>query len=189
MILIVGIGNPGSAYQDTRHNVGRMIVESLQKRFDAPEFQLDRRLNALLTRANHESGKASVLALPETLVNKSGAAVGALTKRFRVPTERIFLVHDEADLRLGRAKLSFGRNAAGHKGIASVIRALHTKNFWRFRVGIAGANRASAEQIVLQPFTPAERRILKRIIKKTVDAAARIPFEKPEQIMNTYNNL
>ena len=118
MILIVGIGNPGNEFRDTRHNVGRMVVESLQKRFGAPTFRLDPHANALVTRLSHESGKTVVLALPETFVNKSGSAVAGLAKRFRVPPDRIFLVHDEADLRFGRAKLSFGRNAAGHKGIA-----------------------------------------------------------------------
>ena len=98
------------------------------------------------------------------------------------------MIHDDADIPLGRAKLSFAKNSAGHKGVESVIRALKTKEFWRLRIGIAGRRDIPAERLVLKKFTPDESRTLKKISKKTLEALRTIAEAGPERAMNAYNN-
>ena len=128
-----------------------------------------------------------VIALPNTLMNRSGSSVGPLAAYYRIKPNSIIIIHDDADIALGSGKLSFDKRSAGHKGVESVIRALKTKAFWRIRIGIAGTRDIPAEKLVLKKFTPAEALALRRISKKSIEALIVAVTQSPEMAMNEYN--
>ena len=138
--------------------------------------------------AEGKIGKEKItLLLPETFMNKSGTVLGIAARFYKLKPSCVFIIHDDADIQFGRAKLSFAKRSAGHKGVESVIRALKTKDFWRFRIGIGGKRDVPAEKIVLKKFTPAEKRIVKKVTARTVEALMNAIEQGPEQAMNTYN--
>lgn len=133
--IFVGLGNPGEEYVNTRHNVGRMLLEQLAKKNDASDWKEDMKLKALTAKV--KLGKASVqLVLPETFMNNSGNAVKPLVKSIKA-AEQLVVVHDDLDLPLGRMKMSFDKSSGGHRGVESIIKAVKTQKFIRIRVGIA----------------------------------------------------
>ena len=187
VILVIGLGNPGEKYAGTRHNVGREIVAAFGRAHDFGEFRFEKKWNAQV--GEGKIGKTKIiLLLPDTMMNASGKAVAAAARFYKTAPRHIFAVHDDADVALGRAKLSFGRGAAGHKGVESVIRGLKTKDFWRFRIGIAGKRDIPAEKLVLKKITPEEQRTIKKIAKKTIEAIVTAATESPDRAMNTYNS-
>ncbi len=187
MYLIIGLGNPGEDYQNTRHNMGRETVEVFRKKYGFPDFRFEKKWNTEISEGKIGKEKI-VLSLPNTFVNKSGTAACALARFYKVKPAAIIVIHDDADIPLESAKLSFGKRSAGHKGVESIIRALKTNEFWRFRLGIAGKRDIPAEKIVLRKFIPDEQRIVKKIIKKTIEAIEKTIIESPERAMNEYNS-
>lgn len=186
MILIIGLGNPGEQFKNTRHNVGREIAEHFAREAELGEFRFEKKWNARVSQGKIGKEKIAVV-LPDTMMNKSGAAASAAARFFKIKPKGIFVIHDDADIALGAAKLSFGKRSAGHKGVESVIRALKTKDFWRLRIGIAGQRDIPAEKLVLKKFTPDERKIVKKITKRTLTALAAIASDGPDRAMNAYN--
>lgn len=186
MYLIIGLGNPGKEYEGTRHNMGRVIVGEFRKKIGANDFALNKKWNALVS--EEKSGKEKfVLLLPETLMNKSGNAVAPAARFYKIKPASIVVIHDDSDIELGRGKLSFNKSSAGHKGVESVIRALKTQAFWRFRIGIQKKKRVEADRLVLQKFSPEEKRAAAKIIKKTAAALSTLITEGAEKTMNEYN--
>lgn len=186
MILIIGLGNPGKQFEGTRHNVGRAIVGAFQKKTAAPNFVLNKKWGALTSEGGQGKNKF-VLLLPETFMNKSGNAVGAAARFYKVKPASIVVIHDDSDIEFRRAKMSFNKSSAGHKGVESIIRALKTEAFWRFRIGIQKKKRVDAEKLVLQKFSPDEKKIIAKTVKKTIEAFTVLLQETPEAAMNTYN--
>lgn len=186
MLLMVGLGNPGEQYKGTRHNLGRDTAEIFRRKNGFPEFRFEKKWKAEVSLGEIGKEKTALL-LPNTLMNKSGQAVGPAARFFKVKSKDIFVIHDDADLPLGRAKLSFGKHSAGHKGVESVMRVLKTRDFWRLRMGIAGRRDIPAEKLVLRKFTPDEMRYAKKITKLTIEALERALTEGPERAMNSYN--
>ena len=156
--LIIGLGNPGKEYENTRHNAGFLFIDKLSEQLKTPDFKYEK---------------------SQTFMNKSGGGVLALAKSHKIKPENILIVHDDIDILWGNYKLSFGCSSAGHKGVESIIKALKTKNFWRLRIGIQPIRqsqgkptlkkRTSADKIILKKFTPAELKILNQTIKKAID--------------------
>lgn len=193
-MLIIGLGNPGEKFIGTRHNIGRECVTALAAQAGFPAFHFEKKWNAEASQGSI-GGKKILLLLPDTFMNKSGAAVGPAQRASKTKKDHIFVVHDDTDLPLGRGKLSYGRNSAGHKGVESVMRALKTKDFWRMRMGVAmptgrqaGGRKIPAEKIVLHTFTPNERRAVKKIITASIDALIISVTESAETAMNVYNS-
>lgn len=193
MILFIGLGNPGEQYENTRHNIGREILmqwaaktPGLVRRnaqgFAQADFEFNKKLNALVAK-----NQKCLLVLPETFMNKSGNAAGTAARFFKVKQKNIIILHDDADLELGRTKLSFNRHAAGHKGVESVKRALKSWEFWRLRIGIQKKKRVDAMKLVLQKFSPAEEAALKKTRKKIFAGLDIILADSPEQAMNFLN--
>jgi PTH1 family peptidyl-tRNA hydrolase len=131
--LVVGLGNPGRAYEHTRHNAGARAVGLLAARLDA---KLGRsRFKALVAEAR--LGDVPVkICRPTTYMNESGQAVGPVARWYKVPPERLIVVHDELDLALGRLRVKKGGGTAGHHGLDSIVEALGTKDFHRVRIGV-----------------------------------------------------
>ncbi len=139
--LIVGLGNPGEEYENTRHNVGRILVESFRKQSSFPEWEGSKYAQALYSK--EKIGKHNVeLILPETFMNKSGKSVLYAVDKHKIKSENVIVVYDDLDLPLGSFKLTFNRGSGGHKGIESITRSLKTKEFVRLRMGISPADKA-----------------------------------------------
>ncbi len=188
MKFIVGLGNPGEPLAGTRHNIGRDIASACREAWDFDEFRFEKKWNSEIS--DGKLGKEKILILlPNTFMNKSGTAVSAACRFFKIKPKDLFLIHDDADIPLGSAKLSFGKHSAGHKGVESVIRALKTRDFWRFRIGIGGKRDIPAERLVLKKWTPDEKRTIKKVINRTLEALEIATTENPERAMNDYNSF
>jgi len=133
--IVVGLGNPGEEYENTRHNVGRMVVETLAERLGASDWRADKKLRALVATAGLHNGDTVSLVLPDNYMNRSGGAVAPLVKSAK-QAERTIVVHDDIDLPLRSLRIVFNRGAGGHNGVASIERALKTRAFVRLRVGV-----------------------------------------------------
>ncbi len=186
MILIVGLGNPGEEFKNTRHNIGRKITEDFRVKMDYADFRFEKKWKTEISEGKIDKKKVIIIR-PNTFMNKSGQSITPVARFLKIKPKNILVVHDDADIILGKAKLSFGKSSAGHKGVESVIRALKSKDFWRFRIGIGGKRDVPAEKLVLKKFTPEETKLIKKIVKKTIEALEKTIKEGPEKAMNDYN--
>ena len=191
MILIVGLGNPGKKFEKTRHNLGRLVLSSWQQVAGFPDFKLNKKLNAFITEGNFNKKKI-ILALPETFMNNSGKSVKKLIKNYKLKIENLFVIHDDLDLPLEKIMIVKNRGSAGHKGVQSIIDELGTKDFVRFRIGINPSSTFYAvvqnvENFVLQKFNKKEEKILKEVIKKTIEAIECSLKLGPEKAMQKFS--
>ena len=163
MHLIVGLGNPGAEYAKTRHNAGFLAVERLAGRWQAG-WAYEKKFNARVARADR-GGRRVFLAEPQTYMNSSGEAVGALVGFYQVPLKRLLVVVDDADLPLGGLRLRPGGSSGGHHGLESIERHLGTREFARLRVGIGRADGArEITDYVLGRFSAAEAALAAEVL-------------------------
>lgn len=175
----MGLGNTGKEYEKTRHNAGRMAVELVAKTHDFPAFVLNKTAKALVSVGSIEGEKVT-LVLPETMMNLSGKSAPAFVKSVKA-AKQLLVIQDELDIPLGTLKMVFGRNSGGHKGVESIMRALKTKDFARLRIGISGEGKkhqakkpAGEEKVVkhvIGKFKPAEELLVKKMMKRSAEAA------------------
>lgn len=132
--LIVGLGNPGAEYEQTRHNAGFWFVDNIENKWGG-SWKKETKFNALVAKTKIE-GHDVWLMKPQTFMNESGRAVGAFARFFKINPEEILIVHDELDIVVGDAKLKRSGSTAGHNGLKSVGSALGSQQFWRLRFGI-----------------------------------------------------
>ena len=132
--LIVGLGNPGAEYEATRHNAGFWLADHVADDLRA-NFTQDKGFHAWVAKGRFD-GQPVVVAKPNTFMNRSGQAVGALARFFKIPSENILVVHDELDLEPGQVKLKKGGGHAGHNGLRDIHAQLGTPDYWRLRLGI-----------------------------------------------------
>jgi peptidyl-tRNA hydrolase, PTH1 family len=146
--LIVGLGNPGKKYENTRHNAGFWLVERLAAQHRIV-LRKEPKFHALAARLDTASGQAWLL-LPQTWMNESGSAVAALAQFHKLAADEILVVHDELDLPPGGAKIKRGGGHAGHNGLRDIIATLSTADFWRLRIGIGHPRdiEASEQEVV-----------------------------------------
>lgn len=163
MKLIVGLGNPRKKFQETRHNVGHMLVAAFSKQLTAN------------SKKKAASSKPKAVCRKTTVfMNDSGKEVKELLTSNHLPFTSLLVVHDDMDLPLGKFKLQFGRSAAGHKGVQSIIDALGTKDFWRLRIGIGKPpGGVEGEKYVLQPFSKEELAKVEEIFPKVEEVVVR----------------
>ncbi|MEX0652251.1 MAG: aminoacyl-tRNA hydrolase [Candidatus Paceibacterota bacterium] len=136
---IVGLGNKGDEYRATRHNVGRIMLEKLRKKFGFSEWEpesKDEKKNKFLYAKGHIGKHSVTLVLPELFMNKSGVSIAPLITS-KKKAENLVVVYDDIDLGFHDHKISYGRSSGGHRGIESIIKSLKTKDFVRVRIGIA----------------------------------------------------
>lgn len=197
MHTIVGLGNPGEEYEETRHNVGRMLVEFFGMVYDFDTWKETKKAKALV--AEGKIGKEKVLLiLPNTFMNKSGAAVSPFVKTKKA-AERLVVVYDDIDLPLGALKISFGRGSGGHRGLESVMRSLKTRDFVRVRVGVASTTpggklkKPKGEEAVvdflMKGFKKSEQDTFKKIKKRVAKALEAVVLEGRVAAMNEFNSL
>ncbi|MFA6302529.1 MAG: aminoacyl-tRNA hydrolase [Legionella sp.] len=132
--LIIGLGNPGSAYEHTRHNAGAWFVSALAQHYNC-QFKLDKKMQAELTELEIERNTCK-LALPITFMNHSGQATRSICQFYRIQAEEILVAHDELDLPVGSIKLKTAGGHGGHNGLRDIINLLGSPNFHRLRIGI-----------------------------------------------------
>ncbi len=174
MWLVVGLGNPGARYENTRHNAGQFVVDELASRRSERwrEHKAGARVIETWLRMG---GEKVVLAKPNTYMNLSGAPVAALAKYYDVEPDHVIVIHDELDIPFDTLKLKVGGSPGGHNGVKDIIRTLGTQDFNRVRVGIGRPpGRQDAADWVLNPFSAAERENLPLLISDAADAVEQL---------------
>jgi len=185
--LVVGLGNPGPEFADTRHNVGFRCVDELARRCGAAWQDKTTTLGSLIAVARPTSELTLVLAKPHTFMNRSGRAVKDLRDLLKLPTSHCLVVYDDMDLPLGALRMRERGSPGTHNGMRSVISALGTDYIARLRIGISQAGSAGATNHVLSEFTPEERGIVEELIARAADAVLAWAIEGAAVAMNRYN--
>ena len=186
-LLVVGLGNPGAEYAHTRHNVGADTVALLASRH-GERLRADKGTRAMSASARTD-GKLVVLAVPQTYMNDSGLAVGALVRRHGIAElEHLIVVHDELDLPTGRVKVKVGGGTAGHNGLKSIHAHLHSPEYARVRIGIGKppGRQAGADHVLRRPGR-ADREALDVAIEVAADAVEAIAAHGLETAMHRFN--
>ncbi|MCS6907041.1 MAG: aminoacyl-tRNA hydrolase [Anaerolineales bacterium] len=166
--LIVGLGNPGKEYAQSRHNVGFMVVERMAEQHGLLFTRYEHR--ALVVKLKFEL-KTLILAKPQTFMNLSGSAVGALVRFYKVPVEQLMVIYDDIDLPFGTLRMRPGGSSGGHKGMQSILERLGRQDIPRLRIGV-GRPKSSrlAAEYVLEKFSPQESLELPSILNRAVQA-------------------
>ena len=187
MKLIVGLGNPGREYRETRHNVGFLVVEEIARRYALPWAQAPSQVPDAFV-AKRYGTDPMLLAKPLTFMNLSGDAVAALARYYDVAAAELLIVVDEAALPFGKLRARARGSAGGHNGLKSVIERLGTMEFSRLRLGVGrGDGRRDLADHVLSKFERSERAELESFITRAADAAEMFAAEGILKVMNTYN--
>jgi len=193
MFYIVGLGNPGEKYRNTRHNIGRLVLEDMVD----DGWDKNKGANALYTRKTVGSEPVE-LVLPETYMNRSGETVRYLIDKQEARLNEMIVIHDDIDLPFGEIKIAKSRGAGGNNGVTSIIKAINSKDFVRIRIGIAPtsfwtgkvkrpAGGGPLERFVLKPFSVRERSTLPDIYKNVSSAIDAIIIEGIDFAMNRFN--
>lgn len=192
MYLIVGLGNPGEKFIHTRHNLGFEVVDEIRRKLELPEFTKEDKFKAEISKNSD-----IVLVKPLTFMNLSGLAVLPIAKYYKIPIEKIIIIHDELDLPLGHIKIRIGGSDAGHHGVESVIQMLSDEKFIRVRLGISTWHAISgehkhasfqAEKFVVEKYLPNEKSKIKAMVKRAVKAVEAILELGIEKAQNQYND-
>jgi len=188
--LIAGLGNPGPNYEETRHNVGFLLVDELARR---QGVRLDSgKWDGLFCRASFWGARV-FLVKPQTFMNLSGRTVARFTDFFKVPVDHLLVIHDDLDMHPGRLKLVSGGGAGGHNGIRSLIQCLGSKEFYRLKYGIGkpGQNNVHAEipveKYVLTPFSQDEKALLEKRVAIVLEGIEIFVKSGGQQAMNVLN--
>ena len=166
--LIVGLGNPGAEYARTRHNAGFMLADLLAKRWRG-DWSAARKFQARLASAEY-SGRRVILCAPQTFMNASGEAVGAVLKFYQLPLKNLIVAMDDADLPLGEIRLRPGGSSGGHHGLESIEQHLGSREFARLRLGIG--RQAGAREItghVLGRLSTGEEMVMEKVLTRAAD--------------------
>ncbi len=183
-MIVVGLGNPGAEYSQTRHNAGSDAVDILADRLGAG-FKKDRSSGCRLAKANN-GDQAVLLAIPLVYMNESGVSVRSVLKMF--PLDELIVVHDEMDIEPGKVRIRVGGGAAGHNGIRSIMDHLHSGDFIRVRIGIGSppSKEAGAKYVLSRPVGTG-RELLDSGISRAAEATESIISQGVDAAMRSYN--
>ncbi len=187
--LIVGLGNPGAEYTKTRHNAGFLLVEKLAARWQA-DWKNERKFGARMARAER-NGRRVLLCQPQTFMNSSGNAVGALVNFYRLrPPSELLVAVDDADLPLGEIRLRTGGSSGGHHGLESIEQHLGSREFARLRLGIGRQDGArEITDYVLSRFDPAETALMKKVLDRSASQVDCWLNDGIQKAMNQFNGV
>jgi PTH1 family peptidyl-tRNA hydrolase len=184
--LLVGLGNPGPQYRETRHNVGFWVADEIARRWGVSDNWRER-FDALTVRGT-TTGETALVAKPLTFMNLSGFAVSRLAQYFQIDPADTLVIVDEVALPLGRLRARREGSAGGHNGLKSIVEQLGTHAFPRLRLGVGrGDDRRDLADHVLSKFEPAERATIEAAVLRAADAAEMFVAEGIERVMNTFN--
>lgn len=187
--LIVGLGNPGTKYDRTRHNVGFEILDAFARHWQI-SLTPQKRFQGIAGEGRNPDGDRLILLKPTTYMNHSGRAVRAVMDWYKIPAAEVLVVYDDMDLPIGKLRLRLAGSAGGHNGMKSVIAHVGAQNFARLRVGIGRADHADDRAVishVLSKFSPTERRQMDAVIAVAVDALDLSLRKGLQPAMNLYN--
>ncbi len=185
--LVVGLGNPGDKYKDTKHNVGFKVVECLQDLLPGT-FSQHNGGNSIFFQGRFK-GRSIYIQRPMTYMNLSGKSVAWLARKKDILPQEIMLIYDDVDLPLGKLRLRKNGGSAGHRGVESVISELGSNSFSRLRVGIGIAGQRGQIEHVLSGFAPSEQDIWINVRAAAVDAAVMSLSRGVAQAMNEFNGM
>lgn len=180
MKLVVGLGNPGKKYQNTRHNLGFMVLDSMFKNGWKNEKKIQSEIRKF---------QDLIYAKPQTFMNESGLAVLKILDFYHLSPDDLIIIHDDLDLPLGKIRIQNGSSSAGHKGVSSIIEALKTEDFIRVRIGInrPKEGREDPEKYVLKDFSNDEKLRLLEVIKQVSQALKHLLEFGLLEAQNKYN--
>jgi PTH1 family peptidyl-tRNA hydrolase len=185
--LILGLGNPGPEYADTRHNLGFRCVDALAARYHAAWHDPTPSLAAKVAVLTPEDRLMVVLAKPQTFMNRSGTAAANLLGFLKLDPQAALVVYDEMDLPFGTLRLRERGSPGTHNGMRSVVSSLHTQAIPRLRIGIGQSSPGQATSHVLSEFAPEERAAVDELIGRAAEAALTWAIHGPVAAMNRYN--
>lgn len=187
MILIVGLGNPGNKYKNTRHNSGFKVVDNISSRY-CMEVLPDKKMCAYLGRGEIE-GRTVLLAKPQSFMNDSGIVVSSLVRYFRISAQSgLVVVCDDIDLPPGCVRIRKKGSSGGHKGLESIIKELGNSNFIRVRIGVGRPlKKRNVIGYVLSEFNKNELEVIKNSIARAGEAIKTVISEGVEKAMSIYN--
>ncbi|MFH1777062.1 MAG: aminoacyl-tRNA hydrolase [Candidatus Omnitrophota bacterium] len=184
MKILIGLGNPGIAYKDTRHNIGFRIIDNFAQRH---KFLLKKRKFRSIILEGNSCNQKVLLVKAQTFMNLSGEAVRAVVSFYKIVLEEMLVICDDSALPLGKIRLRKKGSAGGHKGIISIIENIHSNNFPRLRVGIGRPRDRNMTNYVLQPFEKEEKKTVETAINLATDAIELWIELGITEVMNTYN--
>lgn len=189
MFTVVGLGTPGEEYEKTRHNAGRMVLEYLAKKNKFSDWRLDKKSKSRICQGIL-GGKKVQFVCPDSFMNNSGSGVKPFIPLAK-DREKLVVIYDDIDLSLGRMKISFDRGDGGHNGLASIMKALRSGAFLRFRVGIAPSRKPKGQEKVIdflmKDFKKDEIKELEKVAKGIGEAIACFVSEGKNKTMSTCN--
>jgi PTH1 family peptidyl-tRNA hydrolase len=184
-ILIVGLGNPGREYKDTRHNLGFMLIDRLTVRLNARGMKVQSKAIVITTQYNDVK---LILAKPQTFMNLSGQSVQGLLRFYKLPVENMLVVEDDLDLPFCVIRIRPGGGPGGQRGMGSIIQSLGRQDFPRLRIGIdRPPGRMDAAAYVLQEFSNKELMTVSETLDRAADAALTFATEGLNAAMNKFN--
>lgn len=183
--LIIGLGNPGNKFEDTRHNVGFKVIDKLAELLN---IDLRRTTHLSLFGPGKVEGEKVFLSKPLTYMNKSGHAVSSFLRYYRIPLDNLLVIYDDADLEVGRLRFRSRGGAGGHRGMESIIACLGKEDFPRLRLGIKGKGRDSRlAEYVLKKFNKEEKALIDEVVIEAAEAVRLFIKEGITKAMNKYN--
>jgi len=183
--LIAGLGNPGIEYEETRHNVGFMIIDCIASAYGIA-FSNKGKFKSLLGRGTM-GGVSVILLKPRTFMNRSGVAVKAVQDYFNIPISNLLVIYDDINLPFGHIRIRRSGGTGGHNGMRSIMDHIQSSEFPRIRVGIGEPRRGDVSDFVLNRFTGEEKKGLEEVIEMAKGAARMIQIEGIEKAMNAFN--
>lgn len=183
MWLVVGLGNPGQKYEDTRHNIGFMVVDALAA---GSSIKLKYKTDSYNYGRGFIKGEETLLIKPLTFMNRSGRAVIGALNRFD-DIDNILVVHDDLDLENSLIRIKVNGSSGGHRGIASIIDALGSQDFLRVRIGIGRSARVPAESYVLRPFPKKDEKLVRETVQNAVNAIETILTKGVSSAQNEFH--
>ena len=191
MKLIVGLGNPGRAYANNRHNLGFMCLNHFAR---TQGIRFDKKQGQARIGSGEVAGSKVILAKPQTYMNRSGQSVSRLVNKFNINPDDLIIIHDDLDLPLGTIRIRRSGGSGGHKGIDSIISYLESQDFSRLRIGIGRPTTPLAEisendiiAFVLSDFTPEEKQVITQVIPRASEAILCLLTEGLAAAMNKFN--
>ena len=184
--LLVGLGNPGTQYENTRHNVGFLVADELAERQNAPIQRLKfKALTNLLT----ISGEKVLVMKPQTYMNLSGEAVGEAARFYKIPADHVVVISDDISLPGGKLRIRTGGSAGGHNGLKNIIQHLGTDQFPRIKVGVGAPGQAGydvVDWVIGRPLGE-DQKVLMEALDRAGDAAEVLISQGPDRAMNRFN--
>ncbi len=192
-IYLIGLGNPGKKYSQSRHNIGFLLLENLANKYNS-NFLLKEKLKSSCSEFKI-NGSSYRLFLPNTFMNNSGDAVRAIVDWYKINLDQVFIIVDDKDLPLGKIRFRKKGGSGGHNGLKSIIEKLQTENFNRIRIGIGsppsiqGRNNFNTISHVLGNISTEEKSVLDKVYVRVIESLEQLNTKKEENIVNDLNSF